>query len=190
MGNSSFGFQAGGLYGPGGLPLNYGLFSQTGNNITITNTTTESTLIDTGVGTLSVPANGFKVGDSFQGTMLGQLSSLNNANITFKIKSGSVVLADSGTEVLPSTSNSIFLLTLNFTIRAIGAAGVASIVSFGTFYDIKQSNSQQQGFSFTSTNSTTFDTTIANTLNVTAQWGAASTSNSIHPDIFVLNKTF
>lgn len=185
-----FGFQASSIIGPGGLPLNYGLFSQTGNNITITNTTAESTLIDTGVGTLSVPANGFKVGDSFQGTMLGQLSSLNNANITFKVKTGAVILADSGIEILPSTSNSIFLLTLNFTIRAIGGPGVASIVSFGTFYDIKQSNSQQQGFSFYSINSTTFNTTIANTLDVTAQWGAASTSNSIHPDIFVLNKTF
>ena len=65
-----------------------------------------------------------------------------------------------------------------------------SIVSFGTFYDIKQSNNQQQGFSFYSINSTTFDTTIANTLNVTAQWGAASASNSIHPDIFVLSKIF
>jgi hypothetical protein len=190
MGNSSFGFQAGGLYGPGGLPLNYGLFAQTGNNITITNTTTESTLIDTGVGTLNVPANGFKVGDTFQGQFMGLLSSLNNATLNFRVKSGSVVLSTSNAQTLPAITNGIWLLTLDFTIRAIGGPGVASIVSFGTFYDIKQSNNQQQGFSFTSTNSTTFDTTIANTLNVTVQWGAASTSNSIHPDIFVLNKIF
>lgn len=189
MGDNDFGF---GAYssGPGGLPLNYGLFSQTGNNVTVTNTTAESTLVDTGIGTLSVPANGFKVGDSFSGQFMGILSSLNNATLNLRIKAGSVVLATSGAQTLPSSTNNIWLLTLNFTIRSIGAAGVASIVSVGTFYDVKQSNGQQQGFSFYSINSSTFDTTIANTLNVTAQWDTASTSNSIHPDIFVLQKIF
>lgn len=187
---SCFGFQAGVTTGPGGLPLNYGLFAQTGNNITVVNTTSESTLIDTGVGTLSVPADGFQEGDSFQGSMMGIFSSLNNARITFRVKSDSVVLADSGAQTLPSTSDSIFLLTLNFTIRRVGFAGEAEIVTYGTFYDIKQSNSQQQGFSFYSINSTTFDTTISNTLDVTVEWVTASISNSIHPDIFVLNKTF
>ena len=46
-------------------PLVYGLYSQTANSTIIINTTIESTLIGTGVGTLSVPANGFIVGDSF-----------------------------------------------------------------------------------------------------------------------------
>ena len=55
---------------------------------------------------------------------------------------------------------------------------------------IKQSNNQQQGFSFTTVNNTTFDTTIANTLDVTLQWGSASASNSIYSDIFVLNKIY
>ena len=193
MVNCCFGFEAGGAgggTGPGGLPLNYGLFAQTGNNITVVNTTRESTLIDTGVGTLSVPADSFQEGDSFQGSMMGIFSSLNNTRIRFRVKSDTVVLADSGTQTLPSTSNSIFLLTLNFTIRRVGFAGEAIIVTFGTFYDIKQSNNQQQGFSFYSINSTTFDTTISNTLDVTVEWVTASTSNSIHPDIFVLNKTF
>jgi hypothetical protein len=190
MGDCNFGFQAGVTTGPGGLPLNYGLFSQTGNNITITNTTAESTLIDTGVGTLNVPANGFKLGDTFQGQFMGLLSSLNNATLNFRVKSGSVVLATSNAQTLPAITSGIWLLTLDFTVRTIGGPGVASIVSFGTFYDIKQSNNQQQGFSFYSINSTTFDTTIVNTLNVTAQWGEANTSNSIHPDIFVLNKIF
>lgn len=193
MVNCCFGFQAGGAgggTGPGGLPLNYGLFAQTGNNVTITDTTAESSLIDIGVGTLTVDADGFQEGDSFQGSMMGIFSSLNNARITFRVKSDTVILADSGIQTLPLTNNSVFLLTLNFTIRRKGAAGEAEIVTYGTFYDIKQSNSQQQGFSFYSINSTTFDTTISNTLDVTVEWGGASISNSIHPDIFVLNKTF
>jgi hypothetical protein len=188
-----FGFQAdgaGGGTGPGGLPLNYGLFAQTGNDVTITNTTAESSIIDRGVGTLTVDADGFQVGDSFQGTMMGILSSLNNTRIRFRVKSDTVVLADSGDQPITSTNNSIFLLTLNFTIRRVGPPGNAEIVTYGTFYDIKQSNSQQQGFSFYSLENTHFDTTISNTLDVTVQWVTASPSNSIHPDIFVLNKTF
>ncbi len=43
-----------------------GLFAQTGNSTIISGTTVESTLINGGVGTLSVPANGFQVGDSFR----------------------------------------------------------------------------------------------------------------------------
>jgi hypothetical protein len=189
MSDCGFGFQA----GPGtppGLATVYGLFAQTGNSTPITNTTVERTLIDSGVGTLSVPANGFKVGDSFRADFAGTLSSLNNAQLTIRVKTGTVVLGTSGAQTLPSTSADVWLLSLNFTVRAIGGPGVSSIVTVGTFYDIKASNNQQQGFSFNTVNNTTFDTTIANTLDVTAQWGAASASNSIYSDIFVLNKIY
>jgi hypothetical protein len=189
MSDCGFGFQAG-PGTPAGLATVYGLFAQTGNSAIITNTTVESTLIDSGVGTLSVPANGFKVGDSFRADFGGILSSLNNAQITIRVKTGSVILSTSGAQTLPSTSNDVWLLSLNFTVRAIGGPGVASIVTLGTFYEIKASNSQQQGFSFNTVNNTTFDTTVANTLDVTAQWGAASASNSIYSDIFVLNKIY
>ena len=190
MSDCGFGFQALGNGNTSGLATVYGLFAQTGNSIPITNTTSEQTLIDSGVGTFSVPANGFKVGDSFRADFGGILSSLNNAQITIRVKTGSITLSSSGVQTLPSTSNDVWMLSLNFTVRAIGGPGVASIVTLGAFYDIKQSNSQQQGFSFNTINSTTFDTTIANTLDVTAQWGAASASNSIYSDIFVLNKIY
>lgn len=51
--------------------VSYGLFAQTANSIPVTGTTTETTLINGGVGTLSVPANGFTVGDSFVAVMAG-----------------------------------------------------------------------------------------------------------------------
>ena len=183
-----FGFQGGN--GSGGLAFVYGLFAQTANSTPVTNTTTETTLIGPGVGTLSVPANGFKVGDSFRADFAGILSSLNNAQLTIRVKTGSISLSSSGVQTLPSAAGNVWMLSLNFTVRAIGGPGVASIVTLGTFYDIKQSNSQQQGFSFNTINSTTFDTTIASNLDVTAQWGEASASNSLYSDIFVLNKIY
>jgi hypothetical protein len=81
----------------GNLPSpNYGLFAQTANSTIITNTTVESSLINGGVGTLTVPANGFQVGDSFRAVFGGVMNANNNQNITIRVNAGSIVLLDSG----------------------------------------------------------------------------------------------
>jgi hypothetical protein len=170
--------------------ISYGLFAQTANSTIITNTTVESSLINGGVGTLSVPANGFSVGDSFVAIMAGILNVTNNQTIRIRVKTGSVTLLDSGAQPITNITNNVFSLNVNFTIRQLGTAGVASIVSLGTFHYVKTVNGVIEGFSFNVVNNTTFDTTISNTLDITVQWGAASTGNSIYSDIFILNKTY
>ena len=169
---------------------NVGLFAQTANSTTITATTTEGTLIDGGVGSLSVPANGFAVGDSFRVEMGGVMSAQNNDTIRIRLKSGSVSLGDSGTLTMPGITNQVWMLNVTFTIRSIGAAGVASVVSLAQFHILKAASGTQQGFAWNTVNNTTFDTTISNTLNVTAQWSSNNANNSIYSDIFVLNKTY
>jgi hypothetical protein len=171
--------------------VNYGLFAQTANSTIITNTTVESSLINGGVGTLTVPANGFSVGDSFRAVFGGVINADNNQTIRIRVRAGSVLLLDSGLQNLGSSViNDVWSLNIDFTIRQIGAAGVASIVSLGSFHYTKTNNASVQGFGFNVVNSTTFDTTINNTLDVTVQWGAASTGNNIYSDIFILNKTY
>jgi hypothetical protein len=170
---------------------NYGLFVQTGNSTVITNTALEKTLINGGIGTLTVPANGFSVGDSFRGIFGGVMNAANNQTIRVRVKAGAVVLLDSGVQNLGnSIINDIFSLNIDFTVRAIGAAGVASIVSLGGFHYTKTNNASVQGFAFNTVNNTTFNTTVSNTLDVTVQWGAANAGNSIYSDIFILNKTY
>jgi hypothetical protein len=171
--------------------LNYGLFAQTANSTIITNTTVESSLINGGVGTLTVPANGFSVGDSFRAVFGGVMNANNNQTIRIRAKAGSVVLLDSGPQNLGSAViNDVFSINIDFTIRQLGAAGVASIVSLGSFHYTKTNNASVQGFGFNTVNNTTFDTTVSNTLDVTVQWGAASTGNNIYSDILILNKTY
>jgi hypothetical protein len=172
------------------VSVNYGLFAQTANSTPVTNTVVETSLINGGVGTLSVPANGFSVGDSFVAIMAGILNVTNNQTIRIKVKAGSVILLDSGAQPITNITNNVFSLNINFTIRQLGTAGVASIVSLGTFHYVKTVNGVIEGFSFNVVNNTTFDTTISNTLDITVQWGAASTGNSIYSDIFILNKTY
>jgi hypothetical protein len=169
---------------------NYGLFAQTSDSTPITSTIVESGLLGTGVGTLSVPANSFSVGDSFSANMSGLMSAKNNDSITIRIKSGSVVLANSGALSLPSITNQVWNLTISFTIRTIGGVNVASIVTFGEMHILKLASGTQQGFGFNTINNTTFDTTIPNTLSVTAEWSSNSALNSIYTDIFVLNKIY
>lgn len=170
--------------------VSYGLYAQTANSTPVTNTTIETTLINGGVGTLSVPANGFSVGDSFRAIMAGVLNTANNQTIRIRVKTGSIILLDSGAQPITNITNDVFSLNIDFTIRQLGAAGVASIVSLGTFHYVKTVNGVIEGFSFNTVNNTTFSTTVSNTLNITVQWGAANAGNSIYSDIFILNKTY
>lgn len=169
---------------------NYGLFAQTANSTTITATTSELTLIDGGVGSLTVPANGFSVGDSFRVEMGGLMSAHNNDTIRIRLKAGAVDLGDSGLLTLPQISNQVWALSVTFTVRAIGGAGTASIVSLAQFHILKKASGTQQGFAWNTINSTTFDTTISNTLNITAQFSSTNANNSIYSDIFTLSKTY
>ena len=172
------------------FPTVYGLFSQTGNSVTVSATTVETTLIGGGVGTLSVPANGFSVGDSFRADFAGVFTCANNQTIRLRIKDGSFILADSGLQPITNITNAVWSLSINFTIRQVGVAGVASIVTLGTFRYSKTVNGTIEGFSFNEVNNTTFDTTLSNTLGVTVQWGSANAGNNIFSDIFVLNKIY
>jgi hypothetical protein len=173
------------------IPAVTGLFAQTGNSTPISGTTTETTLINGGVGTLSVPANGFAVGDSFRVVMGGAMSAANNQTIRIKVKSGSIIFIDSGAQPLTSSIlNDVWELNVDFTVRQVGAAGVASIVTIAKFAYTKQNNNTVQGFGINAINNTTFDTTIGNTLDITVQWGSSNAGNSIYSDIFILNKTY
>ena len=168
---------------------NYGLFAQTGNSPTHTGTSF-GTLIDGGVGSLTVPANGFSVGDSFRVDMSGLLSAQNNNTITIRLKSNAVILADSPAFTLPQITNQVFMLSVNFTVRSIGAAGVASIVTIAQLHILKAASGTQEGFAWNVINNTTFSTTVGNLLDIQAKFSSSSANNSIYSDIFILNKIY
>jgi hypothetical protein len=174
----------------GGLPVNAGLFAQTSNSTSITNTTTETTLISSGVGTLSIPANSFQIGDSFHAKLIGHISCTGNATIRLRAKSGAIILADTGVLNLDASTNKHWEINIYFTIRQLGAPTIASIASGGLFSYTKNSGANFEGTNFSIVNNTTFDTTINNTLDVTAQWGSANVNDIIYSEIFILNKLY
>ena len=173
------------------LPLVYGLFSQTGSSITVSGTTVESSIIGGGVGSLSIPANGFRVGDSFHGVLIGHMSCVGTATLQIRIKTSTgILLSDTGVITMDEATNKHWKLDVNFTIRNLGAASIGSIASGGLFSYTKNSGFNFEGVNFSIINNTTFDTTITNTLLITAEWNTNNTGNSIYSETFNLNKIY
>lgn len=167
-----------------------GLFSQTGSGAPITNTVAPTTLINGGVGTLSVPANGFSVGDAFVAYFSGVISSVNNKTIKITVSTATATLADTGFITLPATTNKDWELQINFVIRTIGSAGIASILTSGRFFYNKNASNTPDSIGFRTLNNSTFDTTISNTLDVVVQWGEADIGNSIYSELFNLHRLY
>jgi hypothetical protein len=175
--------------------VNSGFFAQTGDSATVTNTTDETTLLGSGVGSLSVPGNTFQIGDSYALNMGGKLRTDGaGESITIRIDaiSGSsrVEIATSGVIDLDNLNTlRDFVLEVEFTIRNTGGPGTASLMTSG-YFDYVKNNGDLDGVLFSSLESTNFDTTVTKTLDVTVEWGAASADNQIYSHIAILRKIF
>jgi hypothetical protein len=173
------------------FPTAYGLFAQTADGGPVTATIVETSIGGAGVGTLSVPANGFSIGDSFQTDLDGLITCGASSEIQVRVKTlTGVLLADTGIIDLAASTDKSWILTLYFTIRTLGGAGTASISSGGLFSYIRNGGTQFEGYVLSTLNTTTFDTTIANTLVITVQWNTDSAGNSILSRNFTLTKIF
>ena len=173
------------------IPSSFGLFAQTADGGPVTATTTETTIIGSGVGTLTVPANVFKVGDSFAASLDGVISCVGSATIHVRVKTlTGTLLADTGIIDLDTATSKSWLLNLYFTVRTIGAAGSASISSGGLFSYVKNSGTNFEGYVLNTVNTTTFDTTINNTLNITVEWNTNNAGNSILSRNFTLTRIY
>lgn len=166
-----------------------GLYSQTAPATVVTGNTPQ-TLINGGVGSMTVPANGFQVGDSFVAYFSGKVSNVNNAVLEIHIISVGNPLADTGLMTMFATTNKDWEMFVNFTVRAVGPAGVASIATSGRFSYNKNSGTQPESTGFFNLNNTTFDTTVSNTLNVTGQWDTGNPINQIQTEMFNLYRIY
>ena len=166
----------------------YGLFSQTGDS-SVASGITEQSVVGPGVGSLSIPANGFSVGDTFKAILEGHFSSANDA-VRIRIKAGSATLADSNSVIFNTGgAEALMKLELDFVVKSIGGAGTAEILTKGFFKAVKN-NQDIKGFSFEDHNNTTFDTTIQNQLDITFEFNNTDSSTYIQSDLLVLTKVY
>jgi hypothetical protein len=172
-----------------GMAINPGKFAMLTPSSYVTGTTEQSILDGSASGSLSVPANGFNVGDSFRLTMRGYLGAHNNDQITININTNGVALISTGPITLPSVTYKGFELIVDFTIYAIGPSMVAGLNLGGGFTYNKDASNIYEGQDFIGSNSFLFDTTIPNVLDVTAQFSSSNPANFIQSYIGILEKT-
>jgi len=172
------------------IEVSKGLYAQTALSTPVVYASGEASLIGNGVGSLSVPANSFKVGDSFTAKMCGNLSCANNQQIRIRIKSDENVIGDLGIFEMNTTTDKFFELFIDFTIAEIGEAGVAELFVNGQYSYNQDTAGVLQGSNFALISNTTFDTTVLNDLSITAQWVTSNVTNTIQSQNFVLTKVY
>ena len=172
------------------IEVSKGLYAQTALGSNITSSSGEASLIGAGVGSLIVPANAFKVGDSFTAKMCGQLSCGNNQILHIRVRSNGVIIIDALQHTLSTTTSKFFDLVLDFTVTKLGAAGVGELFSNGVFTYNKNSSNAIEGVNFGLIDSTLFSTTVSNTLSITAEWITSNEANTIRSQNFTLTKVY
>jgi len=168
--------------------LGIGNYSQTVPSNLI-NSTGEQSIVGIGVGSLSIPANGFSIGDSFHGKIGGVLNATGGggrSEIILNIKAGATILATTGVFELDAATNQGWECELDFTIAAIGATG--TICTNGNFIYTKDNNRTVFGYIFQDVE--VIDTTVSNTLDLTVEWNVLNGGDDIYSANFVLYKVF
>ena len=166
-----------------------GLFVQTADQ-TVVNTITPTTLIGAGLGDVSVPANGFAVGDSFIGEMKGNINIGTVVDLTIKLQINGVDEVVVGPISMPNIGSpgvdKYFKVDTAFTIRSLGTTGsVMSSINFSY-----EENASDKFDSHTEVNLATLNTTVINTLDIKAEFSLADPSNLLTSQIFTLRKVY
>ncbi len=177
-----------------GLSVIGGNSSDTSNSALLTASATETSILPTTfIGSRQVPADAFQQGNSFSATLAGSFGSQNGDDITIRLKGGATATTLLSSVVVPlnSSSASSFELDIQFSVRQTGAAGVAELVTNYAFtYNQSGGGGAFVGERNCEINTTTFDTTILNQLDITAQFSSANANNSIQTFMSNLHKIY
>lgn len=167
------------------------LFTQTAS---ATNSTTgQVTLISTGVGTVTLPANFLVVGKTLRITARGHWDTGNNPaeTIRFRLKYGSTVIQDTNGagNLTPALAVGTWEFSAIVTCRTTGATGTVMTQGWVEWTTSTQSAVTRQCTRNTGT--TTIDTTASTALDLTSEWtnptGGTTTMTCTNLMVEVLN---
>lgn len=171
-----------GLY-PSGIPntTTSTLFTSTATQ-TVAATTSETTIIGSGQGSLTLPANYLVAGKVIRFAIRGLYSTpaLNIGSLAIKLKLGGTTLnvAASASALATSVTNAGFDAEAFITCRTIGASGTVILMG-GVTYGIGNNLAPLVLAVNNGTSATTIDTTSTLALDATVQWSNNTSGNSI-----------
>lgn len=149
-------------------------------SVTVADTTNETTLIGSGIGNLTLPANFYRVGKVLRIKAAGMVSNTGTPNLTITAKHGATVTGSTGgvaTEV--GLSNTGWTCEVIHVCRTVGGSGTVmsqGVFNYGANTQVVMANS----------GAITIDTTTTQALNLTATWGTQSASNTISCHEFLI----
>ena len=157
------------------------IFTQTADQ-TIADTTTETTLFGTGVGTLTLPANFWVVGKTIRIEIHGDFADTGNPTVDIHVFYGATKISDSSPITLSGLSGTEeWETTVIITCRSVGATGTVETV-IDWEYETTTGSSAIERLDVSGT-LTTIDTTASGVLDVTFQWGTAAAANTITSEV-------
>lgn len=151
------------------------------------NTTSETSVVGTGPGTNVLAANAFYAGKTIRIRIGGVYSTTTvPGNLTLKIKLNSVVIGTSTISTLATSASSLsFSGVIDIVCWTTGSSG--TVISDGT---VSLSTGNVLAANLVDLNNagatTTINTTIGQTIDFTAQWATASTSNSFKATVLTI----
>jgi len=155
-----------------GIQPSGGVYSNPTSNNYAGATTETDILTGTEYGTKTIPADEFVAGSLYSLKIGGEFDATNNDVFTIRVVSNLGLGSEAEFVNIPITitdtnlTNRYFELEIDFSVRTTGIAGVASIVTNGSF-DYYNTNNLKKGTGINNVNNTTFNTEIDNTLSVT-----------------------
>lgn len=147
----------------------------TSTNGSATNTTAETSLFGTLVGTKTFGANSLTLGKVVRVLISGYVGSTLTPTLTLKFKMGSTAITSSLATTLSAVTIHSFTCHATFTVGSTGAGGTVMAASYMTYLN----GTASTGIDMSNVTAASVDTTVSNVLDFTATWSAASPSNTI-----------
>ena len=156
------------------------LFIRNNGDVTVANTTTETSILGAAQANSSkvIEAGMARVGRVFWLRIWGAVGTTGTPTLQIRLKFGSTTIADTGTVTMANNTSGVGNLYVEalVTVRAVGASGTAHVFPLRISYGSANGAAIN---SFAQVAAPTVDFTAAQTFDLTAQWSAASASNTI-----------
>lgn len=151
---------------------NSGLLFVQNAAVTVASTASETTLTGAGNGTLTLPVFFYKANTILEVSARGYASNTGTPTLRMKVKNGSTALGDTTAVTTASgLSNTGWRLDLRVVCRTSGGSG--TVMAQGEFQVASNT------YPMVNTAAITVDGTVTQLIDLTAQWGTSSASNTI-----------
>lgn len=147
-----------------------------GTNTPSVTGTTETSIMPTGMGTRTIPANRLRAGSSVRVIMRGVMNSpLVGGTMTMRVKiNGTVVSTGTSVGILGSLNKAGWALGQTLTVRTDGTSGTAVVAGDFSYPSGALSNKSKTDLYSDPQTPFAFNTTIDNTIDVTVQYGLSN----------------